>query len=310
MALNEQLRVQVGRDAGRGLEITPHEITGEGGYREPQFAPPGDPFVWLRLYPPVLATLRASIGSVTSHGVRAQQITGESVVFAGSAEASTQHLVHSGLIVDVQGMAFDADGQPLSVSITADDEGLLKASQPFYGAAVVSYTTQYRLLKYRYEVTQSNPDSFGPGTTTIAAGTVLAFHDGQVATYEVPAAQAPQSEPNTGEVYRDVSYAILQDGEGYERPPNWPDETWPDGSPDPDETWVETERVHAIGRMESFCRLAVDREYIAPAAPHVDSNNYEIPIERIIASDDSLIGQGFGSSCVARAKAQIPAAKG
>lgn len=310
MAVDEQLRVQIAPGGARGLEINPHTITDESGFVAPQFASLGAPFVFLRLTPPVLATLRATIGSVEQVGVRDEVIPAEAVVFNGTAEASTEHRVHSGLQVAVQGTAFDVDGNAILPSITADAAGRLTASQPFHGAAIVSYTTRYRLLKYRYEVQALSPGVIGGGGSRITGGTVLAFHDGQVASFQLPAPELPQEEPDTAEVYRDVSYSIVQEGEAYERPEGWPDETWPDGSPDPDEGWVEVERVHAIGRMEGFCRLAIEREYVAPAAPMKNSNTYTIPLERIVATDEALAGRGFGAGCIARAKAQIPEALG
>lgn len=132
MALNESLRVDFGETATQALSIERHQETNASGFIAPSFATLGAPFVYLRLYPAVLAKLRATVGTVEQEGVRTADIPGEAVMFRGSDVAQTQHPVHSGLTLDWEGLTFDADGNPLSVSVTADSIGQLRASEPFW----------------------------------------------------------------------------------------------------------------------------------------------------------------------------------
>lgn len=303
--VDEQLRIEVAAAAGAGqLTITEHEVTDFSGFLRPAQIPLEDPHLLLRLYPPVMATLRATAGSVHNLGVREEQVTDETVVFNGTDTARTERLVSSDLVLSFQGLTFDVNGNPITVSVTADAAGELRASQPFYGAAVVSYKSEYRLLQYRYGVSAN-----ALGGARVTAGAVLAFYNGEVATYEVeqPSLNDSDAGSNVAVLYRDVSYTILQGSEEYERPPGWPDATWqPLGEPDPDDSWIEVQRVHEIGRINSACFLYTDKyPDIKPAKPFEGSINYEIPIERLMTSDEDLAKRGFSPACLDKAKSRL-----
>ena len=307
MALNEQLRVDIASGGGSQLQITPHELTDPSGFVRASFASLGAPYVYLRLYPPVLAMLRATIGSVCQLGVRSETVTGEAVLFRGTDTASTAKLVSGGLGVEYAGLTFDADGQPVEVSITADASGGLRASKAFYGAAICSYTSEYRLLKYSYEVT-----ALTGGGARITGGSVLAFYGGQVASYDLPAPDLPQAQPDLAELYRIVSYTILQKESEYEKPPGWPDSGgYPayglpvSAGPDPDKDWIQSERVHEIGWIDGYCRLSTHRNPIQPAKPFVGSTSYKIPTETKMTDDSTLQQQGFSLACIAQAHQQL-----
>jgi len=314
VALNEQIGVDFAPgDAGAGLEITAHEVIDASGAVRPQPVPLADPHVLLRLYPAVWPSpLRATVGSVAQQGVRAEQIIDETVVFRGEATARTRRRPASGVQIHTDGLTFDVDGNTVAVSVTADANGNLRASQPFHGAALVTYTAEYRLLRYDYGI-----EALAGGGARITAGTVLAWHGGEVADFEVEPLQLGDSEPDTAVFFRDVSFTILQQSEEFERPPSWPDTTWGPGgteipvasainpAPDPDEAWVEHERVHQIGRIDDACRVSLDTYFVTPAAPFVGTSNYAIPVERQFTSEQQLNDRGYSSACIARANQQM-----
>lgn len=301
---SERLRVDIAGAQGAQLEIRPHRLTDQSGFVRASYATLGNPYVYLRLYPAVLAKLRATVGTVVQKGVHQEQIVGEAVTFNGSAQASTEFLVHSGLSIDWAGLTFDINGDPVEISIVADAPGGLQASQPFYGAAICSYITQYRLLKYSYQVEEIVVPNLGSGGARITGGSVLAFYDGEVASYELPAPELPTADQDRAELYRIVSYSILQKGTEYEKPPAWPNGTFLHGKPDPDTDWIQVERVHEIGWIDGFCRLSTRRFPVYAAEPYVGASNYKIPTETKMTSDSELQSQGFSTSCIAQAHQQ------
>lgn len=311
MPLDERLQVDIAPGDGARLEIQRHETTDHTGFLRQPLIPVATPHVYLRLYPAVLATLRATVGAVSQHGVRQERIENETVLFEGAQTARTEHRASADLVLSVAGLAFDENGDAVNVSVTADDTGALRATRPFYGAAVVSYTTEYRLLRYDFAVTEQ-----ANGLRDLAAGAVLAFYGGEVATYQValPDLDDSNAGTNQAEYFRDVSYTILQGAEEYERPPGWPEYTWSglslvpaaaatNPAPDPDEGWIEHERVHEIGLINSACFLSTDSYPVRPAKPWQGSTNYDIPIERKMASSEALAG--FSDSCITRAQDQL-----
>lgn len=238
---------------------------------------------FLRLYPSVNAIIRASVGSINTLGTHVQLIETENVQFNGSLTASTRFPIAQLLNVDTYGSTFDKDGNIISVSFTAKN-GVIEASQEVFGSIIVDYNTTYRRLRY-IPVSEELPS----GAISITLGTVLAFFNASVATFEVQPSAFPDIEEF--ELYAIESKTVVQELTVFEFPPGFPDDpTFPQlpGSsniPDPNESFIVVRRFHEIGYITASGSFTSREFFVRNENPFIGNFTFKPVLELTVASD-------------------------
>lgn len=238
---------------------------------------------FLRLYPSVNAIIRVSVGSITKLGTHVETIETENVQFNGSLTASTRFPVAQLLNVDTYGSTFDKDGNIISVSFTAKN-GVIEASQEVFGSIIVDYNTTYRRLRY-IPVSEELPS----GAISITLGTVLAFFNASVATFEVQPSAFPDIEEF--ELYAIESKTVVQELTVFEFPPGFPDDpTFPQlpGSsniPDPNESFIVVRRFHEIGYITASGSFTSREFFVRNENPFIGNFTFKPVLELTVATD-------------------------
>jgi hypothetical protein len=263
---------------------------------------------FLRLYPAVPALLRASVGDIIRLGNHGQTIENESIQFNGSSSATTEFPIAQLLNVQQFGAIFDRDGNTVNTSFTAIN-GQIEAEREVFGAIVVDYNTTYTRLQYKPEVT-------GSVTTAISIllGTVLAFFNGSVATFDIQPSAFPDIE--NFELYALESKTIVQEVNVYEFPPGWPaDNTFPgrvvppDNLPDPDDAWILVRRFHEIGYITPSRSFTSREFFVRNELPFVGNFTFDPVISLTVSSEvpDELLNSQQAQTALANAQEKVTA---
>ena len=207
----------------------------------PGFTPPD--ITRVRLYPSVpAAKVVTNLGEVAKEGSQGLQIDKEILQFQGSDTASAELpiIVLNSAESFGGGSIFDRDGNQVSVTFSKEN-GDLKASEVIYGAVEISYQTSFIMLRYSPEVV--------PNENLRLFGSILAFFNGSVATFEVPLPEL--NEGDFTELYRITSESVVNSEGVFEKPEGWTGEpgspTFPEGEPDGADPNITVKRVHEIG---------------------------------------------------------------
>lgn len=243
--LSASLRVGFGAGAGANLRIIEDDSIISQRY------------AYARLYPYLrLDQVRivAIGGTVDRLGKRVSQVQRDLISFTGGSEATATHWPTGNLTIRATSQAYDSDGISIGFPILSVDagEGVIRASQKFYGYAEIDYQTEYVFLKFdrgQTLLTSGSAATWGEvDNDQPIARRILALEiggDGK-AIYQVPDAVQ-----ETQEVYRVTSSYIVDAAGAWEKPPGWPStNTYPDGSTGPSLTGsIELSRTHEIASI-------------------------------------------------------------
>ena len=128
----------------------------------------------LRLYPPVMAELRCSYGTVVNQHV-VEEIEEEVITFSGSDQANLEHRGDP-ISIEPVGRVFDEQANQVTTPrLQYRGRGLLTADRRIWGSFVAKYRAQYRVIQLTVVPTG---ESFEVQ--------VIAFHQGDVADVMVP----------------------------------------------------------------------------------------------------------------------------
>lgn len=264
---------------------------------------------FIRMYPDVPAKLRASIGDIIRLGAHAEVIEEESLQFNGTASAQTEFPVAQLLNVVDFGSLFDRDGNSVSASFTAKD-GQVVTEQPVFGAIVVDYNTTYRRLQYKPQVTGNVNTAI-----TIKLGTILAFFNGSVATFDVQPSAFPDIEEF--ELYALESKTVVQEDSVFEFPPNFTeandfDPVFPQlpGSsniPDPGGAFIIVRRFHEIGYITASGSFTSREFFVQNERPFVGNFTFKPVISLTVATDlpIELLNSQSAQSALDRASEKV-----
>ncbi|SEH05526.1 Uncharacterised protein [Candidatus Venteria ishoeyi] len=137
------------------------------------------------------------------------------------------------------GEGIDTEGRSVNPQIYYDaDTEQFRASVEFYGYAQVTYSSRYIILTYTPQ--RKN--------WLHLYGFILSYHDGNAATYDVPA-KTVQTNPSQ-ELYRVISQYLVSEDGAFEKPVGWPQtQSYPDNNVEPpdEEGTLVHERVHEKG---------------------------------------------------------------
>lgn len=226
-----------------------------------------------RIWPAVSATV------VTNNGIvypipngGPYSVTGqEYVTFSNSDTATTDYPMVEVLGASVAGGALDSEGQPVGISFTFEN-GELKASQPFYGGAVVSYVSSYYIWGWAPVITGSAWWNRSQ-TSFDYAIQILAFYEGASATHEVSYGSVEVNDYM--EAYKVTSEYIADKDGQWELPPNWPtDNEYPaDNEEGPNlKAFQKLKRTHEILTVSYSGVTSLDRQHVTWLKPYTNSN--------------------------------------
>ncbi len=238
---------------------------------------------FLRLYPAVNAILKASIGDIIRLGNHGQLIENESVQFNGSSSASTEFPIAQLLDVLEFGAIFDKEGNTVNTSFTAKN-GQIQAEQDVFGAIVVNYNTTYTRLQYKPESTGNENIGF-----TVRLGTVLAFFNASVATFDIQPSDFPDIE--NFEIYALESKTVVQALSVFEFPPGFPEDNTfsqlPGSSniPDPDDAFLIVRRFHEIGYVTGSGVVTTREFFVRNENPFIGNFTFTPVITLTTATD-------------------------
>lgn len=242
----------------------------------------------LRLYPSVPAEIFASRGDANLSNISSERIEEELVTFSASNVSNTARVM-SGFVQVKKDWAFDLEtGKRISGIRFTPVEGTtrIEASKNFTGVILVSYVASYREVIFDFEVTPVGKTTAHSlyGVIEVSPGTVLAYYEGATAQLEVtPPAFSDTESTQYTEVYKIVSYTVVNSKGVWERPTDWPDKNDYENNlgtgPDIGEPSIEVERVHEIGLVDGFGRFR-SRTYYAPVRQPFDGvSSYTPPYE-------------------------------
>lgn len=237
-------------------------------------------FRWGTLYQIRVWPATSNVTVMTNYGIVVpvsayHQASGqEYVTFSNSDTGSTQYPIVAGSASQA-GPALDSNGNIISVSFTIEN-GQLKASQKFYGGAIVTYTSTYNIWSWQPPSPGETWWNYRPDSFNYAIQ-ILAFHEGATATHTVSFGVV-QSD-SFREAYR-VTSEYIADSEGqWEVPPNWPeDNEYPfDNEEGPDvDSYQQLERTHEIMTVRLDSSTFIDRQWVTHEQPYSGSNlSYE-----------------------------------
>jgi hypothetical protein len=241
----------------------------------------GDDVVHLLLFPNVAAQVACDIGTIEVGGTKVTNVQGGVLSFSGSAEASLGKIPNNVPTFNVL-FAFDATNDSIgglgsagsdAIGFTWDGvANVLRASKPCYAAvSYTKYETTARQLRYR-----GKGEPLANGGIAVTFGVVAAYYNKSVVTHQVEPFNTDDGNSDY-EMYRIVSSAITtRDGE-FEKPPTFPTSgTYPDRALVLDTaTFLETERVHEIGRMDAKGRAYVVTYYVPVLEPYIGDITYK-----------------------------------
>lgn len=246
--------------------------------RRLDLAPPGA--IRVRLYPAVPAQVAASAGNAVLTGeTRIREVAQELVELSGSNRFRTKWPISTLSLVTLTQVLFTqdasgfvaADVQPTDFHLDPST-GEIVAPVALWGAVLVDYTANYRIINYYQAVEVAAFQK----SVTVESGTVYAFYDGEYTSLEIEAALAGGLDYAI--LYRAVSLVVVDADGPWEAPPNWPDSSsYPSnfaaGEPDPAGS-ATRERDHEIGYYNSFGQVFVRRNFVAAVRPYVGHATY------------------------------------
>jgi hypothetical protein len=227
-----------------------------------------------RLYPGIReAKIVTNIGTVTKRSIHVQTVDREVLQFSGGQSSNGQFPILDLTDVTIFGSTFDVEGNDISPSFFAKD-GQLQSTEPVYGAVEISYNTTYLELDYEGETTTIT-GNIGAGQQTFL-GTILAFHEGAVATLALDPSDFVGDEGT--EIYRVISEAVANADGLWEKPVGWTGRpgspTHPDGEPDGAQGNQLIERVHEQGFVTARNSIFVRSQNIPFAQPFETSRSF------------------------------------
>lgn len=247
----------------------------------------------IRMYPDVDADLFASTGEIEFGEHKRDDHIAEIVTFSQSNTASTQKNMDTNPVIEKSWLFDTETGKKVNNARFTPILGTteIQCDQTITGAVLVTYKSFYRELLFTMFIEWASNNNLisnprWTGFATFFKSTILAYYEGAVASLDVspPALTTPTAEEAT-EIYRVASYVVVNDEGAWERPDNWPDEnTYEDypglEGPDVGTAYVEHERVHEIGVVDSFGRFQ-NRTYFTPRRKPMDTgtDNYHFPYE-------------------------------
>ncbi len=240
------------------------DTDGTGGFGLRMEVDPGvTPFgvTNVRLFPDVSAILRANIGTVIESGSRVLEIEREVIQFSGKT-ASTRFPINILRSVTEFGAIFDKEGNSLSPSFSLTNGGLqVNEEAEVFGALEVEYQSTYQLLRYTGEI----------DGTIVTLGSILAFFDGSVSTFQIPVPSFEDDEDDIREIYRRVSEMIVQELGQFEVPEGWTgaagSPTFPSGNPNGSLPSLLVERIHEKGYVNLDTNSTIRRDIVITNAP-------------------------------------------
>jgi len=224
----------------------------------------------LRLYAPLGTSVGTSVGQIKARYTGINFVRGEVLAFNGSQEVTLKYPVN---YVNISGTNFvNEDGSPASPTLQVVGPGIVRASKPVYGVAFANYDAPYRVYEYIYETTATGSSLAQVTGSMITGGSVYAHYGKKYVTHSAPELKFGETE--FSEIYRVITELIIDEEEVWQKPKEWPDKTFNDEKPDPDEAYLEQENVHEIGQIaEELCKREV--KYYSPL-PGKNPDNQEL----------------------------------
>ncbi|HRD65724.1 MAG TPA: hypothetical protein PKY50_06165 [Candidatus Competibacter sp.] len=230
-------------------------------------------FIPIRLYPDVSATLRATRGTAHLGETRVEALD-EILDFGGGKTARLKRPNPNDDVVFYSlDVAFDSAGNEVYPTLHYDpDTGEAVSDVSFHGAVRVTYTANYRLVYYRYDV-DYDPIS---GGLTLSSGIVYAFYLGESAQIDV-GIESAQSQQYV-ECYRVYTKVVLDPDGAWELPPGWTEDgSYPDHpeieARDPDNSFTD-ERPHRIALINKIGSIVWRWYHVPIVQPYVLQPSY------------------------------------
>ena len=208
----------------------------------------------LRLYAPLGTHVGTEVGQLKAAYKGVQVVRGEVLSFNNSQEATLKYPVNYVTITNTKFV--DETGAPIGAVLQMTGPGKIRTNKPVYGVAFVNYDAPYQLYEYVYETTATGPSLAEVSGSMITGGSVYAYKGTKFVVHSVPELQFGATEYK--ESYRVITEVIVDEENVWQKPNDWPDKTFNDGKPDPDEAFLEQEVIHEIGQIaDGLCKRQV-----------------------------------------------------
>lgn len=224
--------------------------------------------VRFRVWPSVGASVVTNYGVIYPISSGHEESGSEYVTFSNSDTASTEYPIVSGSAVQA-GPGMDSNGNLIGVSFTIEN-GQVKASQPFYGGAIVTYTSSYSVWGWISGGGGSSWWNYQPNRFNYAI-TILAFYRGATATYTVEYGSVEVEDSQ--ELYRVTSSYIVDPEGSWEKPPDFPEKNvYPNSLTGPNQSnFQENERIHETAYLRQDGYVTKDKQWIHWLQPYTGS---------------------------------------
>lgn len=262
-----------------------------------------DGLAHLLLIPDVPASLAADVGEVVLGGSKVIEIPGGILTFSGSDSAPLPATPIDTPPEFKSLFAFNSKGQPTTADAHYDrSTGAVRLTRSCTGAiSYTGYKSSARIITYRPRTevlpTYTGGGVIGGGKTTY--GVIAAYYEGTLITHQVVMPDMVNGNDEV-ELYRIVSDKVITPEGEFEKPPAYPNNTYPGLGISIDmSSSVLIERVHEIGFMDSTGRAWTKEPYAPILEPYVGSLSYK-PVKRL--RESPVPEDRYDKKIVARAR--------